>query len=114
MKSLSIVAILLLFTQVALAQRFQRTDSLKYGDQVALWLSQSSDTTSTRIGRQFANLWYGPKLSDTQKATIQAITAKMMAKNYNLHPYVTRFTKPCSGPTTTPTSRLKTWTTCWR
>ena len=91
MKSLSIVAILLLFTQIALAQRFQRTDSLKYGDQVALWLSQSSDTTSTRIGRQFANLWYGPKLSDTQKATIQAVTAKMMAKNYNLHPYVTRF-----------------------
>ena len=76
---------------MALAQRYERSDSLEYGEQVQAWMGRSNDSTSVYTGRQFANFWAIGDLSDTQKKKIETITAKMMAKNYKFQPYVFDF-----------------------
>ena len=91
MKAGFLISILLIITQMALAQRYERTDSLAYGEQVQTWMGRSSDSTTVYIGRQFANFWASGPLSDTQKKQIEGITAKMMTKNYKFQPYIFDF-----------------------
>ena len=73
-------------TQIAVAQRYERTDSLDYGAQVQAWMGRSTDTTTAYLGRQFANYWATGNLTDSQKKQIEGITAKMLAKNYKFQP----------------------------
>ncbi len=88
MKSGFFAAILLIITQIAVAQRYERTDSLEYAQQVQAWMSRSGDTTNAYLGRQFANYWSSGGLTAGQKKSIEAITAKMLDKNYKFQPYI--------------------------
>lgn len=89
MKATYIFFILLLYTQLGWAQRYEFTDSLTYGDQVREWFSRAPDSTTIKLGEQFALFWDGNALSSSQKDTLVAITTKMLLKNYKLKPYLT-------------------------
>ena len=88
MKARYIFLTLLLYTQLGWAQRYEFSDSLTYGDQVREWFSRASDSTTIKLGEQFAVFWDGSALSSTQKDTLAAITTQMLAKNYKLKPYL--------------------------
>lgn len=88
MKAKYIFFTLLLYTQLGWAQRYEFSDSLTYGDQVREWFSQASDSSTIKLGEQFAVFWDGSALSSTQKDTLTAITTQMLAKNYKLKPYL--------------------------
>nr|WKN39093.1 hypothetical protein K4G66_10325 [Tunicatimonas sp. TK19036] len=88
MKATYIFFILLLYTQLGWAQRYEFTDSLTYGDQVREWFSRANDSTTIKLGEQFAVFWDGNALSSSQKDTLVAITTKMLSKNYKLKPYL--------------------------
>lgn len=89
MKATYIFFILLLYTQLGWAQRYEFADSLTYGDQIREWFSRANDSTTIKLGEQFAVFWDGSALSSSQKDTLAAITTKMLAKNYKLKPYLT-------------------------
>ncbi|WKN46045.1 hypothetical protein [Tunicatimonas pelagia] len=88
MKAKYIFFTLLLYTQLGWAQRYEFSDSLTYGDQVREWFSRASDSSTIKLGEQFAVFWDGGTLSSTQKDTLTAITTQMLAKNYKLKPYL--------------------------
>ena len=89
MKTKYIFFILLLYTQLGWAQRYEFADSLTYGDQVREWFSRAGDSTTIKLGEQFAVFWDGGALSSSQKDTLVALTTQMLAKNYKLKPYLT-------------------------
>ena len=93
MKAGFFVSIFLIITQMAWAQRYQRTDSLEYGPQVQAWMERSGDSTTVNVGRQFASFWGNGDLTNSQKEKIEGITGEMMAKNYKFQPYVADFHK---------------------
>ncbi len=86
-----LISIALIITQMAQAQRYERTDSLEYGEQVRAWMERSGDSTTIYTGRQFANFWATGSLTDTQKRQIEEITTKMLSKNYKFQPYISSF-----------------------
>ena len=91
MKAGFFIFIALIITQMAVAQRYERTDSLEYGDQVQAWMGRSGDSTTIYAGQQFANFWATGNLTSTQKEKIEGITTKMLAKNYKFQPYIANF-----------------------
>ncbi|MEM6844953.1 MAG: hypothetical protein AAF632_22250 [Bacteroidota bacterium] len=89
MKAKYIFFTLLLYTQWGWAQRYEFSDTLTYGDQVREWFSRASDSSTIKLGEQFAVFWDGGALSSPQKDTLKLITTQMLAKNYKLKPYLT-------------------------
>ncbi|MEO0334037.1 MAG: hypothetical protein AAF223_20575, partial [Bacteroidota bacterium] len=89
MKTVYVFLILLISSQIGWAQRYEFSDSLTYGDQVREWFSRASDSSTIKLGEQFAVFWDGSALSSTQKDTLKLITTQMLAKNYKLKPYLT-------------------------
>ncbi|MDF9800622.1 hypothetical protein OKW21_005885 [Catalinimonas alkaloidigena] len=90
MKVFSIVSTLLLIAQIVCAQRYQLTDSVEvYGDDVKKLLTKTNDSTAIKIGDQFAGLWQ--ELSASQRDTIMATSAQMLAKNFQLTPFYVNY-----------------------
>jgi hypothetical protein len=91
MRILCIIGVLLLTAQVSYAQYYQLSDSVEvYGDDVKTLLSKANDSTSIKIGEQFAGLWQ-IDLSETQQDSIMAISSVMLSQKYKLKPYFVKF-----------------------
>ncbi|MGB3780428.1 MAG: hypothetical protein WA960_18840 [Tunicatimonas sp.] len=88
MRAIFFILISLTITPIAWGQRYERTDSLAYDDQVQVWTARANDSATVDFGRQFANFWATGPLTDAQKKTFEGITAKMQAKNYKFQPYL--------------------------
>lgn len=86
-----IVMLLLLAGQYSHAQYLQLTDSAEaYGDDVSRLLHKTNDSTSIKIGQQFAGLWQDA-LSKAQHDSIMAISDQMLTQHYQLKPYFSKF-----------------------
>jgi hypothetical protein len=91
MKFFSLLGVLLLTAQLGMAQLIQLTDSVEtYGDDVKELMRKARDSTSVKIGDQFAAVWQDA-LSDSQKDTIMAISDKMVRDKYSLRPSFAHF-----------------------
>ena len=85
------ICMLLLAGQFSYAQYYQLSDSVEvYGDEVNQLLHKANDSTSIKIGQQFAGLWQ-EALSNSQQDSIMAISDQMLAQKYQLKPYFVKF-----------------------
>lgn len=91
MRILGIIGMLLLSAQLCYAQYYQLSDSVEvYGDDVKELLRKTNDSTSIKIGDQFAGLWQSA-LSSAQQDSIMATSAAMLSQKYQLKPYFVKY-----------------------
>lgn len=91
MKIFYSICMLLLAGQLSYAQYFQLSDSVEiYGDDVSALLHKANDSTSIKIGQQFAGLWQ-EALTSSQQDSIMAISGQMLGQKYQLKPYFVKF-----------------------